>query len=170
MVVPMEQCASQPFQDKSADLSVAMLSDHNEKCSDRMERSYKAFAVTFELRFPFPSACWSTFWKSNFKQQLGCRFDIMDNESFFVCVLTYAIIYVLIHQIIFRFYLLKYSLFFSSTLVLISSIDVVFILSISMMKATRKSLSLSSYSHAHAPYLRVPYIYWTWMLTSLYLL
>ena len=24
-------------------------------------------------------ACWSTFWKSNFKQQLGCRFDIMDN-------------------------------------------------------------------------------------------
>ena len=30
----------------------------------------------------------------------------------FFCVLTYAIIYVLIHQIIFRFYLLKYSLFF----------------------------------------------------------
>ena len=28
------------------------------------------------------------------------------------CVLTYAIIYVWIHQIIFRFYLLKYSLFF----------------------------------------------------------
>ena len=28
------------------------------------------------------------------------------------CVLTYAVIYVLIHQIIFRFYLLKYSLFF----------------------------------------------------------
>ena len=23
-----------------------------------------------------PPACWSTFWKSNFKQQLGCRFDI----------------------------------------------------------------------------------------------
>ena len=47
-----------------------------------------------------------------------------------VCVFTYAIIYVLKHQIIFRFYLLKYSLFF--TLVLISSIDVVFILSISV--------------------------------------
>ena len=31
-----------------------MLSDQNEKYSDRMERSYKAFAVTFELRFPFP--------------------------------------------------------------------------------------------------------------------
>ena len=30
----------------------------------------------------------------------------------FFCVLTYAIIYVLIHYIIFRFYLLKYSLFF----------------------------------------------------------
>ena len=30
-----------------------------------------------------PLACWSTFWKSNFKQQLGCRFDIMDNESYF---------------------------------------------------------------------------------------
>ena len=34
------------------------------------------------------------------------------------------------HQFIFRFYLLKYSLFFSSTLVLTSSIDVVFLLSI----------------------------------------
>ena len=33
-----------------------------------------------------PPACWSTFWKSNFKQQLGCRFDIMDNiYYFFVC-------------------------------------------------------------------------------------
>ena len=54
MVVPMEQWAIQPIQDKSADLWVVMLSDHNEKYSDRMERSYKAFAVTFELRFPFP--------------------------------------------------------------------------------------------------------------------
>ena len=47
-------------------------------------------------------------------------------------VLTYAIIYVLIHQIISRFYLLKLSFIFSSTLVLISSIDVVFVLSISI--------------------------------------
>ena len=54
MVVPMEQWAGQQFQDKSADLWVVMLSDHNEKYSDRTERSYKAFAVTFELRFPFP--------------------------------------------------------------------------------------------------------------------
>ena len=30
-----------------------------------------------------PPACWSTFWKSNFKQQLRCRFDIMDIESYF---------------------------------------------------------------------------------------
>ena len=30
-----------------------------------------------------PPACWSTFWKSNFKQQLGRGFDIMDNESYF---------------------------------------------------------------------------------------
>ena len=28
-----------------------------------------------------PPACWSTFWKSTFKQQLGCRFDIMDSIS-----------------------------------------------------------------------------------------
>ena len=54
MVVPMEQWASQPIQDRSADLWVVMLSDYSEKYSDRMERSYKAFAVTFELRFPFP--------------------------------------------------------------------------------------------------------------------
>ena len=55
MVVPMGQSAGQPFQDKSGDWTVVMLSDHNEKYSDRMERSYKAFAVNFELRFPFPS-------------------------------------------------------------------------------------------------------------------
>ena len=37
----------------------------------------------------------------------------------FFCVLTYTIIYVMIHHIIFRFYPLKYSsFFFSSTLVL----------------------------------------------------
>ena len=54
MVVPMEQWASQPFQDESADLWVVMPSDHNEKYSDMMKSSYKAFAVTFELRFPFP--------------------------------------------------------------------------------------------------------------------
>ena len=52
-----------------------------------------------------PPACWSTFRKSTFKQQLGCRFDIMDSISSFCCILTYAIIYVLIHHIVFRLYL-----------------------------------------------------------------
>ena len=31
----------------------------------------------------FGNQVWSTFWKSNFKQQLGCRFDIMNNISYF---------------------------------------------------------------------------------------
>ena len=54
MVALMDLWASQTFQDESADLWVVMLSDHNEKYSDMMERFYKAFAVTFELRFPVP--------------------------------------------------------------------------------------------------------------------
>ena len=56
------------------------------------------------------------FGNGNFKQQLGCRFDIMDNIFMCVCVLTYTIIYVLIHQIIFRFYHLKYYLFLQELL------------------------------------------------------
>ena len=51
-----------------------------------------------------PLACWSTFWKSIFKQQLGCRFDIMDSISSFF-IMTYASIYVLIHHIISWLYL-----------------------------------------------------------------
>ena len=68
-----------------------------------------------------PPACWSTFWKSIFKQiqMLDCRFDIMDSLPSVCCVLTYAIIYVLIHHIIFRhnlsflndLYFFKYSCF-----------------------------------------------------------
>ena len=48
------------------------------------------------------------------------------------CILTYGIIYVLIHHKIFvaLFLLLEYSLFFSNTPVLTSSIDVVHVLSI----------------------------------------
>ena len=34
-----------------------------------------------------PPVCWSTFWK-----QLGCRFDIMDNESYF-CVFWHMQLY-----------------------------------------------------------------------------
>ena len=30
-----------------------------------------------------PPACWSTFWKSISKRQLGCRFDILDSISSF---------------------------------------------------------------------------------------
>ena len=41
--------------------------------------------------------------RNRFKQQLGCRLDIMDSISSFVCILTYAIIYVFIHPIIFGF-------------------------------------------------------------------
>ena len=54
MVAPMEQWTNQIFQDKCADLWVVMHSGHSEKYSDMMGRFYKAFAVTFELRFPFP--------------------------------------------------------------------------------------------------------------------
>ena len=82
MVVPMEQWASQPFQDKSADLWVVMLFDHNEKYSDRMERFYKAFAVTFELRFPFPlSMCVGSHavsWNTK-KNKLG-KFCVMRSD------------------------------------------------------------------------------------------
>ena len=52
-----------------------------------------------------PPACWSTFWKLIFKHQLGCGFDILDSISSFFCILAYAIIYVLIHHIIFWLYL-----------------------------------------------------------------
>ena len=48
-----------------------------------------------------------------FKKQLGCRFDIMDNKSYFLCFDICNHIYnYMIHEIIFRFYLLRYSLFF----------------------------------------------------------
>ena len=78
-----------------------------------------------------PPACWSTFWKSISKHQFGCRFDILDSISSCFCILTYAIIYVLIHHLIVWLYLYFLNiLFFSSTPVLTSSIDVVYVLSI----------------------------------------
>ena len=71
------------------------------------------------------------FWKSTFKQQLGCRFDMMDSLSpFFVLwhmqlYMSWYIIsffgFIFISQILF--------LIFSCTPVLTFSIDVVFILS-----------------------------------------
>ena len=45
-----------------------------------------------------PLACWPAFWKSTFKQQWGCRFDIMGSISSLFCILTYAMVYVLIHH------------------------------------------------------------------------
>ena len=80
-----------------------------------------------------PPACWSTFWKSNFKQQLGCRFDIMDNISYilFFCVFWHMQLYMSWYiRSFFGFTFLNIFFIFSSTLVLTSSIDVVFILSI----------------------------------------
>ena len=75
-----------------------------------------------------PHACWSTFCKSTFKQQLNNR---LDNISSFFCILTYAILYVLMHHIIFRLYLysLNNVLYFFKYSCNNISIDVVFILS-----------------------------------------
>ena len=71
----------------------------------------------------------STFWKSIFKQQLGCRFDIMDSISSYFCILTYAIIYVLIHIILWLYLYFLYIFFiFSSIHVLTPSIDIVLVL------------------------------------------
>ena len=44
-------------------------------------------------------------------QQFGCRFDIMDCESSFFCILTYAILYVLTHHMIFGFIFSSYIVF-----------------------------------------------------------
>ena len=55
-----------------------------------------------------------TFGNRFLNNSLGCRFDIIDSISSLFCILTYAIIYVLIHHIICLALslLLKYSLFF----------------------------------------------------------
>ena len=53
-----------------------------------------------------PPVCWSTFWKLTFEQQLGCRFwQRGDCKASFFCILTYVIVYVLIHHMFFRLYL-----------------------------------------------------------------
>ena len=54
MVAPMEHQASQTIQDKSADLWVVVHSDHSEKYWDMMGIFLKAYALSFQLRFPFP--------------------------------------------------------------------------------------------------------------------
>ena len=53
-----------------------------------------------------PPVCWSTFWKSTFKQQLGCRFDIRGCKfSFFLYFDICNCICLNIHHMIFRLYL-----------------------------------------------------------------
>ena len=90
-----------------------------------------------------PPACWSTFWKSIFKQQLGSRFDIMDSiSSNFFCILTYAIIYVLVHHIIYRLIFTSWIfLIFSSTPLLTSCINIIFVLSIGYLKEEVRCIS-----------------------------
>ena len=52
----------------------------------------------------------------DFKHQLGCRFDILDSISSCFCILTYAILYILIHHIIFWLWFYFWNvLYFSST-------------------------------------------------------
>ena len=62
----------------------------------------KVYATSFRSHVSHPFHQYM----SIFKHQLGCRFDILDSiSSFFFCILTYVIIYVLIHHIIFWLYL-----------------------------------------------------------------
>ena len=79
-----------------------------------------------------PPECWSTFWKSIFKHQLGCRFDILDSISSFFFVFWHMQLYICLdtwYHFLALSLLLEY-FFFSSTPVLTSSIEVVFVLSI----------------------------------------
>ena len=61
---------------------------------------------------PFGNACWSTFWKSNFNQQLGCRFDIMDDISYFFCVFWHMQLYMSWYIISFFGFTFLYILYF----------------------------------------------------------
>ena len=79
-----------------------------------------------------PPAFWSTFWKLIFKQQLGCRFDIIDSISsfFYFDMCNYICLDTSYH--FFGFICTSWIFFvFPSTPVLTPSIDVVFVLSIS---------------------------------------
>ena len=89
--------------------------------------------VSWINHLPPVHVCGSTFWKSTFKQQLGCRFDIMDYRSSFFGILTDELEYLLINNnMIFRLclYILNSVPFLSSTPVPTFSINVVFILPI----------------------------------------
>ena len=80
-----------------------------------------------------PLACWSTFWESTFKQQLGCGFDIMDSILSFFFVFWYMQLYMSWYIISFFGFIFNSQIMFfifSSTPVLTFSIDVVCILPI----------------------------------------
>ena len=63
-----------------------------------------------------PLACWSTIWKSIFKQQLGCRFDIMDSiSSFFNFDICNYICLDTSYHFLALSLLLKYFLFFKNS-------------------------------------------------------
>ena len=64
-----------------------------------------------------PPAFWSTFRKSNSKQQLGCRFDIMDYDSYFF-VFWHMQLYMSWYIISFFGFTFLNIFIFSSTLVL----------------------------------------------------
>ena len=101
-----------------------------------------------------PPACWSTFWKSIFKQQLGCRFYIMDSISAFFWyfdICNYICLDTSYHFWLYLYFLIiLYS--FSNTPVLTSSIDVVLVLSISIclkfFKTIKKNIFLKKNSVA----------------------
>ena len=84
-----------------------------------------------------PPACWSTFWKSIFKQQLGCRCDIKDSISYFLYfdICNYICFDTSYHFLALSI-LLKYFLFFQ-VLLYLSSIDVLFTLSICYFNSLR---------------------------------
>ena len=79
---------------------------------------YDNKSTTIIMRFPkggpLASCMLVHFFKSTLKQQLSCGFDIMDSIYSFFCILTYAIVSVLIHHIIFRLdlYFLSIVLYF----------------------------------------------------------
>ena len=89
-----------------------------------------------------------TFWKSNFKQQLGCKFDIMDNESYFF-VFWHMQLYMSWYIRSFFGFTFLNILYFSSTLVLTSSIDVVFTVSIVSTLVTKPRCQVNPCSKSY---------------------
>ena len=80
----------------------------------REQESVAGGGIQTGTRLVLPPACWSTFWKSIFKHQLGCRFDILDSiSSFFLYfdICNYICLDTSYHFLALSL-LLKYSLLF----------------------------------------------------------